>query len=214
MADSTGSTSTSVAPTRPIWRKVAAPWGQGAQRKLENEQRRIAESQQKEEARVAFRESIEESFALKEAKRVAFRESIEESFALKEEQRAQKELEREAARVAAQEAAKIAAAEKKERRAQEEAEREAARKEEARRERETAPVKSGDSDMEQLMTLVEIFMPAIIIFVKAYLETRQPGDKLDVKQIAAKWGIPSAAVPYLTKMLTDYFRKNGIKPPW
>lgn len=144
MPNSTGSTSATAAPTRPIWRKVAAPWGQGTQRKLENEQRRIAESQQKEEARAAFRESIEQSFALKEAERVAFREAIEKSFALKEEQRAQKELEREAARVAAREAAKIAAAEKKERRAQEEAKREAARKEAARRERERAlmePVK-------------------------------------------------------------------------
>lgn len=214
MPNSTGSTSTPAAPTRPIWRKVAAPWGQGAQRKLENEQRRIAESQQKEAARVAFRESIEESFALKEAKRVAFRESIEESFALKEEQRAQKELEQEAARRAAREAAKIADAEKKERRAQKEAEQEAARKEEARRERERAPVKSGDSDMEGLMTLVEIFLPAIIIVVKTYIETRQPGDKLDIKQLAAKWGIPSAAVPYLTNKLTEYFKKNGMKLPW
>ena len=70
------------------------------------------------------------------------------------------------------------------------------------------------SDTEQLMTIVEIMMPAIIIFVKAYIDTRKPGDKLDIKQIAAKYGIPSAAVPFLTKMLTDYFRQRGIKPPW
>lgn len=70
------------------------------------------------------------------------------------------------------------------------------------------------SDTEQLMTVVEIMMPAIIIFVKAYIDTRKPGDKLDIKQIASKYGIPSAAVPFLTKMLTDYFRQRGIKPPW
>lgn len=162
----------------------------------------------------ALADGVVEGKTQRERRRIAVEQRkkllAEKSAARKEEQRLQKE----ATYAAAQEAAKIAAAEKKERRAQKEAEQAAARKEAARRERETDPVKSGDSDMEQLMTLVEIFMPAIIIFVKAYLETRQPGDKLDVKQIAAKWGIPSAAVPYLTKMLTDYFRKNGIKPPW
>lgn len=168
MTNSTGSTSAPAAPTRPIWRKVAAPWGQGAQRKLEDEQRRIAESQQKEAARVAFRESIEESFALKEAKRVAFREAIEKSFALKEEQRAQKVLEQEAARRAAREAAKIADAEKKERRAQEEAEREAARKEEARREREralmapAAPAKKEDDfDAVEIAKIIVQLAPSL-----------------------------------------------------
>lgn len=104
-----------------------------------------SKSQQKEAARVAFRESIEKSFALKEAARVDFRESIEKSFALKEEQRAQKELEREVA-------ANIAAVQKAERRAQKEAERaerEAAQKEAARRERELAPIKPAKPAKEE-----------------------------------------------------------------
>ncbi len=108
------------------------------------------------------------------------------------------------------------AAQKEERRAQKEAERaerKAAQKEAARQERERAPVKSGNSDssdLEPFLMIIEIFViPAVIQYIKTH-----PNGKLDVKQIAVKNGIPSAVVPFLTKMLTDYLKQRGMKPPW
>ena len=162
---------------------------------------------------VALADGVVEGKTQRERRRIAVAQRkkllVEKSAARKEEQRLQKE----AAYAAAQEAAKIAAAEKKERRAQKEAEQEAARKEASRRERERAPVKSGNSDssdLEPFLMIIEIVViPAIIQYIKTH-----PNGKLDVKQIAVKNGIPSTAVPFLTKMLTDYLKQKGMKPPW
>lgn len=161
-ADSTGSTSTIPAESR------------GKKLPRDEKAARI------EAERVAFRESIEKSFAFKDAKRVAFRKSIEKSIVLKEEQLAQKEREREVA-------ANIAAVQKAEQRAQKEAERaerEAVQKEAARRERELAPIKPAKPAKEEdNFDAVEI-AKTIVQFAPCLPGVKvSPADALLIKQV-------------------------------
>ncbi len=149
VANASGSNGSVAEPTRQALRQAVVPRDKGDQRGLTREQQRIAAAQQKQLIQ-------------------------EQSAARKEAWRAQAEEEKKRAREAAEERARVAE-ERRLQKAEERAQREAERREKYALSEAGGSGDSGSSEAEQLMTIVEIMMPAIIIFVKAYIETRQPG---------------------------------------